>query len=144
MISEKLNETNPALKRSFYKAIKENDDFAMFRYLGVDVTALEGGGLKIGTYRPSFTLSKNSGITVPYSMFGLNEDILLKNVEVIEGNLILNNKNHLFDSRISVFPPNLEKVTGKIHCTAAQYEKFGADIDRVVGNNKAKVVIYNR
>ncbi len=144
MISEKLNEINPALKRSFYKAIKENDDFAMFRYLGVDVTALEGGGLKIGTYRPSFTLSKNSGITVPYSMFGLNEDILLKNVKVIEGNLILNNKNHLFDSRISVFPPNLEKVTGKIHCTAAQYEKFSADIDRVVGNNKAKVVIYNR
>lgn len=143
MISEKLNEVNPSLKKSFYKAIKDKDELSMFRYLDVEAKPLEDGLLEIGTYRPSYTLSKKSGITVPYSMFGLNEDNLLKSVRVINGNLVLYNKNSLFNSRITQFPPNLETVTGKIHCTQQQYEKFGADIERVVGNNKSRVIIYS-
>ena len=144
MISEKLNEIDPVLKRSFYKAIKENDTLAMLKYLNIDVKQLENGMYEIGTYRPSYNINQNSGITIPYSMFGLNEDDLLKNVKVINGNFVLYNKNSLFNSRITTFPPNLEAVTGKIHCTAEQYEKFGADIDRVVGNNKSRVLIYSR
>lgn len=144
MISEKLNEIDPISKRSFFKTIKDKDSYGMFKFLNVDVKQLDDEMLEIGTYRPSFTLNQNSGITVPYSMFGLNEDELLKNVKVVNGNLILYNKKSLFDSRITEFPPNLSKVTGKIHCTAEQYERFGADIDRVIGNNKDKLVIYSR
>ena len=116
----------------------------MLKYLNIDVKQLENGMYEIGTYRPSYNINQNSGITIPYSMFGLNEDDLLKNVKVINGNFVLYNKNSLFNSRITTFPPNLEAVTGKIHCTAEQYEKFGADIDRVVGNNKSRVLIYSR
>ena len=74
-------------------------------------------------------------------MFGLNEDILLSNVRVIDGNLILHNKNKLFNSRITKFPPMLETVTGKIQCTTEQYERFKPDIDRLIGNDRSKLVI---
>lgn len=141
MISEKLNEVVPEVKSSFIKAIKDNNSFAMFKHLGVDVKSLNDGTLKIGTYRPSYVIDPKSGITVPYSMFGLNEDILLSNVRVIDGNLILNNKNKLFNSRIAKFPPMLETVTGKIQCTTEQYERFKPDIDRLIGNDRSKLVI---
>ena len=141
MISEKLSETD-ALKRSFAKAIKDNDDMLMFEFLGVKTKPLEGGALEIGTYRPVYSLNSKSGITVPYSMFGLNEDDLLAHVRVINGDLVLNHKNKIFESRITKFPPELEQVTGKIHCTTEQYERFAADIDRVIGNDKSKLVIH--
>lgn len=141
MISEKLNEVVPEVKTSFMKAIKDDNSFAMFKALGVDVKYLDDGLLEIGTYRPSFVLNSKSGITVPYSMFGLNEDVLLSNVRVINGNLILNNKNWLYNSRITTFPPMLETVTGKIQCTAEQYKRFKPDIDRLIGNNTSKLII---
>ena len=89
MISEKLNQEFPELEKTFAKAIKDADDYAMLNYLGVSVKRGQDGLLELGTYRPSYILSKDSGITIPYSMFGLNEDDLLKNVRVINGNLIL-------------------------------------------------------
>ena len=124
------------------KAIKDNDDMLMFEFLGVKTKPLEGGALEIGTYRPVYSLNSKSGISVPYSMFGLNEDDLLAHVRVINGDLVLNHKNKIFESRITKFPPELEQVTGKIHCTAEQYERFAADIDRVIGNDKSKLVIH--
>ncbi len=141
MISEKLNETLPNMKSTFMKAIKDNNSFAMFKHLGVDVKYLDDKTLQIGTYRPSYILSATRGITVPYSMFGLNEDILLSNVKVIDGDLILYNKNKLYNSLITKFPTKLEEVTGKIVCTAGQYERFKADIDKLIGNNMSKLVI---
>lgn len=142
LISEKLNETIPELKKSFAKVIKEKDDIAMLKYLGIEVEQLADGGLKISTYRPSYNMSLNSGISIPYSMFGLDEDDLLKNVKVIDGNLILDNKNKLFNSRITKFPPKLEKVNGRVSCTSEQFAKFADDIMRVVGNNPSKVVVH--
>ena len=132
MISEKLNEELPELEKTFAKAIKDSDSYAMFKYFGVPVEKGQDGLLEIGTYRPSYILNKDSGITIPYSMFGLNEDDLLKNVQVINGNLILDfPKNKLFNSLITEIPSSLEKVTGKIECSQAQYEKFGADLERL-------------
>ena len=54
----------------------------------------------------------------------------------------LNNKNKIFESRIKQFTTDLEQVTGKIHCTTEKYERFAADIDRVIGNDKSKLVIH--
>nr|QGT49670.1 hypothetical protein Melaina855_0570 [uncultured Candidatus Melainabacteria bacterium] len=141
MISEKLSESVPGMKLSFMKAIKDDNSFAIFKALGIDVKLLDDGALEIGTYRPSYNLNPNSGITVPYSMFGLNEDVLLSNVRVIKGNLILNSKNSLYNSLITRIPPNLEIVTGKIQCTAEQYERFKPDIDRLIGNDHSKLII---
>lgn len=143
LISEKLNEVDDVLKKSFAKSIKDNDDSAMFKYLGVDTKMTPDGKLEISTYRPSYTLNANSGITIPYSMFGLDEDDLLRNVKTINGNFVLYNKNSLFNSRIKMFPPNLEKVTGKVLCSAEQYERFGEDIRRVVDGNLKKIHITN-
>lgn len=142
LISEKLNESSDVLKKTFVKAIKDNDDFAMFKFLGINAKQAENGLLEIGSYKPSYTMNANSGISIPYSMFGLNEDDLLRNVQVINGNLVLHNKNSLFSSRITKFPPNLESVTGRVVCSAEQYEKFGAEINRVVGNQKGKIIIH--
>ena len=77
-------------------------------------------------------------------MMNINEDALLQNVEVINGNLILDNKNPLFNSSITVFPPSLKTVTGKVSCTQEQYQRFGEDIRRVTGNNPAKIIVHSR
>lgn len=143
MISEKLNEVNDVFKKSFAKAIKENDAPAMFEFLGVKTTELSDGKLKIDGYKPSYNIKANSGISIPYSMFGLNEDNLLNSVEVINGNFVLHNKNSLFSSRITHFPPNLKIVTGKVTCSMEQFENFKSDILRVVGNDKNKIIIHN-
>lgn len=143
MISEKLNEVDSVFKKSFARAIKEEDAKLMFKFLGVNASELADGKLKINGYRPSHNIKANSGITVPYSMFGLNEDDLLKNVEIIEGNFVLHNKNSLFNSRITQFPPNLKVVTGKITCSAEQFESFGSDILRVVGNDNRRIIIHD-
>ena len=63
-------------------------------------------------------------------------------VKIINGDLILNHKNKIFESRITKFPPRLETITGRIHCTAEQYERFASDIDRVIGDKKDKLVIH--
>ena len=183
MISEKLSEVDE-LKRTFAKAIKDNDVISIFQFLGVktkvvgqslddvkgyssvidaaqksvqkiedaeDVSIFKFLGIKskvnapaleIGTYRPVYSLNPKSGISVPYSMFGLNEDDLLAHVRIINGDLILNHKNKIFESRITQFPPELEIVTGKIHCSVEQYQKFAKDIDRIIGDDKSKLVIH--
>lgn len=144
MISEKLNEYDADLKKTFAKAVKENDDFSMLKFLGVDTKELPDGGLEIKGYKPSYTMNANSGIVIPYSMFGLSEDILLQNVKKIDGNLILDGKNALYNSRITKFPPNLECVTGRVVCSVEQFEKFGDDIRRVTDNNPQKIIIHGK
>ncbi|MBQ8458511.1 hypothetical protein IJ541_00250 [bacterium] len=146
MISEKLNEVLPESKPpySFARAIKENNDFVILKFLGIETKKLSDGMLEIGTYRPSYNINPKSGISVPYSMFGLNEDSILQNVRIINGNLILDAKNPVFESRITRIPPNLEEVTGKIICNQKQYEKFSQEIDRLVGNNKSKLIIHEK
>lgn len=142
LISEKLDESIPELKKTFAKAIKEKDDVAMLKYLGVNVKYLEDGSLAIDGYKPSYNIDKNSGLSIPYSMFGLDENDLLENVKVINGNLILDNKNILFNSRITQFPPKLEKVTGRVSCTSIQYDRFRDDIMRVVGGDSSRVIVH--
>lgn len=144
LISKKLKEALPDTKPpyTFSKAIKENDTPAVFKFLGVNAKTLDNGMITISDYRPSYSIDKNSGLSIPYSMLGLNEDELLKNVCKIEGNLVLDAKQKIFNSRITTFPPNLECVTGKVLCSAEQYEKFGADIERVVNGNKSKIIVH--
>lgn len=142
LIGDKLKETNSTIKKNLAKAIKDNDSFGMFKCLGIKVEKDENELLTIETYRPVYSLKPQNGISVPYSMFGINENILLKNVKVINGNLILFNKNDLFNSLITQFPPNLEKVTGKIECTAEQFEKFGQDLMRVVDFDQSRIRIH--
>lgn len=144
MISEKLNEINPLTKKSFAKAIKDNDAVAMFDFLGVQNKKLVDGTLEIDKYKPSYTINNNSGISIPYSMFGLDEDILLQNVKKINGDLVLTNKNFLYMSRLSKFPPKLEEVTGKVICSAKQFEKFKDDILRVVDNNPRRILFQGK
>lgn len=143
MISEKLNEVNEVSKKSFAKAVKDRDSESIFRFLGHEVQQLDDGLLSINTYKPSYTINHNSGITIPYSMFGLDENDLLRDVKIINGNLILDNKNPLFNSRITVFPPNLETVTGRVVCSQKQYQRFADDINRVVGYDSRKVIVHS-
>ena len=144
MISEKLNETLPDVKPSysFARAIKENDSATVFKFLNIPVKQLDDGMLEIGTYRPSYSLNSKSGISVPYSMFGLDEDLLLQNVKVINGNLVLDAKLNVFESRITKFPPKLEVVTGRIVCSKEQYAKFKPDIDKLLKGDMRKLVIH--
>lgn len=141
LISEKLDEFDETLNKTFVKAIKENDELAMFKFLKVDAKQLENNKLEIEGYKPSYNMDKNSGISIPYEMFGLDENDLLRNVKVINGNFVLHNKNQLFSSRITEFPPNLEKVTGRVVCSSEQYKKFGEDINRVVNNQMKRIII---
>lgn len=140
MISEKLKEKN-AIKQTFAAAIEENDYFSVFEFLNIPVKKLPNKKMSISSYKPVYCLDKNKGLIVPYSMFGLNEDILLRNVEKIEGNLVLSNKNKIFNSRITTFPPSLKSVSGKILCTDQQFEKFENDMLRVVDGNRSRIII---
>ncbi len=141
LISEKLAEVNPNNSRqNFMKAIKDGDDRAMFEFLNIETNVLPDNSLEIANYKPSYTIRTGSGITIPYSMLGINENELLRNVRVINGNLILHNKDALFNSNITVFPPKLEKVKGRIVCTAEQYEKFKDDINRVIKDQNHLII----
>jgi hypothetical protein len=132
-IGEKRGEINQTSKKSLIKAIKDKDNVSIFQSLNVPVTTLENGNLQIGTYKPSYNIDLKKGITVPYSALGINEDSLLQNVEIIDGNLILSNNKRAFNSSgITKFPPNLKVVTGKVVCSEEQFENFKDDILRVV------------
>ncbi len=135
LICEKMAEYRPDFEKSFEKAVKDEDAYTVFRYLDKSVNHLDNDKLEIGTYKPSYLANANSGITIPYSMIGIDEDVLLHNVQKINGDLVLYNKNPLYNSSIKQFPPNLEKVTGKIICSKEQFEKFGDDMKRVVKYN---------
>lgn len=141
LISEKLKETDSITKKTFFKAIKDEDNLAIFKFLGVKAQENENNLLSIGTYRPVYMLNAKKGIAIPYSMFGINEDKLLQNVQTINGDLILHRQNKLLSSLIKVFPPNLETVTGKVECSAEQFEQFGEDILRVVNNDRNRIKI---
>lgn len=141
LISQKLLENRHELGKSFEKAIKEEDSFAIFKYLNKSVKQTEDGKLIIDSYKPSYLANEKSGITIPYNMMGINEDTLLHDVKEIKGDLILANKNKLFTSSIKIFPENLEKVSGKIVCSKEQYEKFGDEINKVATNPK-NITIY--
>ena len=97
--------------------------------------------MEISSYKPNYSLDLKSGLSVPYSMLGVNEDVLLKNVEKIDGNWVLDNKNQLFNSSITTFPPSLKTVNGRIVCSQKQFDKFGADFQRVLGNN-GKIIVH--
>lgn len=142
LISEKLSQVDPIIKKNFSKVIKDNDVFEIFKFLGVNVKAVQDNMLEIGTYKPVYSLNPLKGISVPYAMFGINEDILLKNVKTINGNFVLYNKNPIYNSFIKQFPQNLQKVTGKVICTKNQYEMFFEDINRVVGNDKSRIIVH--
>lgn len=142
LISEKLSEYSEPLGKTFEKAIKENDTFAIFNFLGKKIKKLEDDTFEIGTYKPSYLANANSGIAIPYNMMGINESQLLNEVSKIDGDLILYHKNPLFSSSIKVFPEKLKSVTGKIVCTKAQFELFKNDMLKVVNNNERKIVIH--
>lgn len=140
MISEKLLEQRPNLDKTFDKALKTNDVPMIFEYLDKPVKTLEDGTFEIKGYKPSYVADKNKGISLPLNMMGVNEDKLLENVSVIKGDLILDNKDSLFNSHISKFPEKLQTVTGKISCNRAQYEQFGDRLQQVAQNPKAITV----
>jgi hypothetical protein len=142
MIGDKLNEVDLDTKKSFSKAIKEDDIFTVLKFLQIKNKVLENGNFEIYGYKPSYLLDHNRGCTVPYSMLGIDEDKLLKDVEVINGNFILWNRNDLYSSKISQFPLNLQKVTGRIECSKKQYEKFKPDMLRVVDYNEDKIKVH--
>lgn len=140
-ISRKLDEVNPETKKSFIKTIKENNSQDIFKFLGVNCQKDTDGTLEIGTYKPSYNTGK-SGVIVPYSMFGIDEDELLKNVSKINGDLILDNVSAVQNSRITKFPPNLKTVTGKICCTQEQFDRFHDDILRVIDGQKQRLFVH--
>jgi len=142
LIREKLNENRPELGKSFDRALREEDTQTIYNYLNKPAKTLEDGKLQIKTYKPAYLANANSGISIPYSMIGISEDAILKDVKVIDGDMILDDKNKLFSSSITTFPPSLEKVKGKIICSKEQYEKYGEDLQRVAKNGNGKVVVY--
>lgn len=143
MISEKLNEVDPISKKTFARAIRESDNFEIFKFLDSKVRKTEDNFLEISSYRPSYNLDSSKGFSIPYAMFGINEDLLLQNVRTINGNLILHNRNPLYNSQITSFPPNLETVTGRIECSKEQFAKFEKDFLRVTGGNSSKIIVHS-
>ncbi len=141
LISEKLSEYSDALGKNFEKAIKENDNFAIFKFLDKKVYQQPDGTFAIDSYKPTCLINAKSGISVPYSMLGINEDLLLSNVSKIAGDLTLCHKNPLFESSLKVFPQSLQSVSGKVICNLEQYSRFEKDILRVVNNNPYKIII---
>lgn len=141
MISEKLNEKDLFTGRTFFSAIKDSEIESVFRILGVDVTKLKNGKLKINGYKPWYNIDPVHGHTIPYSMFGIDENELLKDVEIIDGNLMLCHKNKLLCSAIDKFPENLKIVTGKVLCNKEQFSKYQEDILRVVNGNKSRIIV---
>ena len=142
LISKKLNEQDGAAGKTFAKAIKDNDTATMLEALGIKHSILPDGTFEIENYKPSYNMNSVSGITIPYSMFGFNENDLLQNVSKIKGNMFLYNKNPLYNSFITQFPPQLKTVTGKIECTKEQYQKFGNDLLRVVDGQRERIKIH--
>ena len=132
LIAEKLSQTDLESGKNLFRAIKDKDNEVIYRMLGKQIKTTPDNKYIIPTYKPQVLLNKKSGITVPYSFLGIDEDALLENVSVIDGDLILTNKNNVFDSTISQFPPNLKTVNGRIECSKMQYEKFKNDFLRVV------------
>ena len=141
LISEKLAQHSNELGKNFEKAIKENDSFAIFTFLNKQVDKMSDGSMIIDSYKPTCLLNAQSGISVPYSMLGINEDKLLSEVSKITGDFTLYHKNPLFMSSLKAFPPKLESVSGKVICSESQYEKFGEDIRRVVNNEMNRIII---
>ena len=140
LISDKLNEKNVSGK-TFFKAIKDKEYSDVFRFLNKTVQTNENGLLEIGSYKPYYNLNPEHGYVVPYSMFGINENELLSQVERINGDLVLCHKNKLFNSNMSIFPPNLKSISGKVVCNKEQYAKFKDDILRIVDGDMERIYI---
>lgn len=134
LIAEHLAKGSEIAGKSLSKAIKDKDDAAMLKILGHSIKYTPEGNYEIGTYKPTYLLNKKSGLVAPYSFMGIDENILLRNVEKINGDLYLYHRNKLFNSSMTEFPPSLKTVTGRVICTKEQYEKFGEDIRRIVAN----------
>lgn len=143
MIAEKLVEYDETLGKTLEKAIKDGDDYGILKFMSKKIDKLEDGKFEIATYKPSYNVSQNSGISIPYSMLGIDEDLMLQNVEKINGDLILDHKNPLFASTLRKFPPSLKTVTGKIVCSEEQFAQFGEDFARVTGNRPGKVIVHS-
>ena len=142
LIAEKLSEHNEEVGKTLSKALKDKDSFSVLRILGQNVTSAPDGTYEIGTYKPILMLNKQSGITVPYSYASIDEDFLLEKVSKINGDLILYNKNKLYNSSLSNFPPKLHTVTGRVYCTRKQFEKFQPAIIEAVNNDMSRILIY--
>ena len=140
LISEKLSQKDSS-GTTFAKSIKDNNVALMFKFLNIEFEKLKGGLFKIKDYKPIYNLESEKGFIVPYSMFGIKEEILLSNVEEIDGDLILKAKNPLYNSRLKVFPSKLKRVTGKIVCTQEQYKKFEKDLLKVVDGDKNRIYV---
>ncbi len=132
LIAEKLSEVNQLTNKSLAKAIKEKDSLSILKMLRQKVEVTSDEKYEIGTYKPQFLLDSKSGLVVPYAFMGIDENVILNNVEKINGDLVLFNKNKIFSSTITTFPPNLKEVTGRVVCSKKQYELFKDDIERVV------------
>lgn len=141
LIAEKLKEVKENEK--FAKAIIENNTPLIFDFLNVPCQKIGNSSkLKIKSYNPVYNFDKNRGIIVPYSMFGIDEDKLLENVKIIEGNLVLCNKSK-FNSTITQFPPDLQKVEGYIVCSQEQYKKYKRQMLKVVSSENQIIITHN-
>ena len=141
LIAEKLAAYDETTGKTLEKAIKDKDAVSVLKILGNKVEINPKGTYKIGTYKPQLLLKPRSGIVVPYSFMGIDEDKLLNNVEEINGDLILHSRNPLFNSYITKFPEKLKSVSGKIICSKAQYSMFKDDMLRVVPQ-QSRIMVY--
>lgn len=132
LIAQKLSESNPKIGKTLLKAIRDKDFYAIFAILGQDVKFNLNNVCEIGTYKPQILLEAKSGIVAPYAFAGIDEDFLLSRVEKIRGDFYLCNKNSLFNSRITKFPPELKQITGCVICNEEQYKRFEKAILNVV------------
>ncbi len=142
LIAEKLAKPDPEVGKTLGKAIKDDDVPAILKILGQKFNYTPDGLLEIGSYKPKVLLSAKSGISVPYTFMGIDEDILLSKVKTINGDFIMHNKNKLYNTSITTFPKNLEKVTGRIVCSEEQFAKYSQDILRVTDGNRNNIIIH--
>ena len=140
LIADKLNEYNETVGKTLNEAIKGNDVASVLKIAGCKVKYTPDGLLELKKYKPQILLSSKQGIVVPYSFMGINEDVVLEKVEKINGDFNLYNKNSIFSSRITTFPPNLKEVGGRVVCTKEQYEQFKEDIHRVVKDENRIII----
>ena len=140
LIADTLLKIDNNIGKSLQKAIRDKDAINILRITKHDVKFTPEGNFIIDEYKPQYLLDSKSGIVTPYSFLGIDEDLVLGNVEVINGDLVLFNKNKIFNSRITKFPEKLRSVKGRIVCSKEQYEKFKDDMLAVVQNSSQIVV----
>ncbi len=120
------------LKKDFNSDSDLDDTQSVFtRLFPNKISGFNEDGLILKSYDSKTHIHKD--ISIPVSMAGFDEDVLLSSVSEIQTVFDMRN------SALKSFPKNLKSVGKKVICTKEQFEKYGPDIMRVLKNQDSEI-----